>query len=94
MKTTDLLLPPALLCSGLFMAALIMPLSGQTVAPAPVPAEDEPITMSVFEVSTDGDIGYQATRAAAVTRMDTPIEDVPMNITVLIGLPKLDHLNS
>ena len=83
MKANNLLLQPTSLCSGLFMAALSMPLSGQTVAPAPVPAEDEPITMSVFEVSTDGDIGYQATRAAAVTRMDTRLEDIPMNVTVL-----------
>jgi iron complex outermembrane recepter protein len=83
MKAKDLLLQPAILCSGLFMAALSMPLSGQTVAPASVPDEEAPIIMSVFEVTTDTDVGYQSTRAAAVTRMDTPIEDIPMNVTVL-----------
>ena len=50
-------------------------------AAASVPKE-EPVQLSVFEVTTSKDIGYQSTNAAEVTRMNTAIEDIPMNVTV------------
>ena len=55
------------------------------IAPTPVsPAANEgPVELSVFEVTADEDIGYQSTNAAEVTRMNTRIEDIPMNVTVL-----------
>ena len=46
-------------------------------------AEDERVKLSVFEVTTSKDIGYQSTNAAEVTRMNTAITDIPMNVTVL-----------
>ena len=38
--------------------------------------------MSVFEVTTSKDIGYQSANAAEVTRMNTPIENIPINVTI------------
>ena len=69
--------------TGLLLTAIGTPLLGQTVASNAVSNEDSTVVLSAFEVVTDSDIGYQSTRAAAVTRMDTPIEDIPMNVTVL-----------
>lgn len=46
------------------------------------PPEGDIIELSPFEVSTSRDIGYQSTNAAEVTRMNTPIEDIPMNVTI------------
>jgi outer membrane receptor protein involved in Fe transport len=43
---------------------------------------DDVVELSAFEVSTSRDIGYQSTNAAEVTRMNTPIEDIPMNISI------------
>jgi outer membrane receptor protein involved in Fe transport len=40
------------------------------------------VQLSVFEVTTSKDIGYQSTNAAEVTRMNTPIENIPMNVTI------------
>jgi iron complex outermembrane recepter protein len=71
------------LMTGLLLTAIGTPLLGQTVASNAVSNEDSTVVLSAFEVVTDSDIGYQSTRAAAVTRMDTPIEDIPMNVTVL-----------
>jgi iron complex outermembrane receptor protein len=75
-----------LLCAGLCLtpfAAL-----AQTTAPAPAaqPAAQEPagepVKLDVFQVTTSGDVGYLSTNAAEATRMNTPIENIPMNITV------------
>ena len=52
-----------------------------TPTPRPAAAVD-PVLLSIFEVSTSRDIGYQSTNAAEVTRMNTPIQDIPMNVTV------------
>ena len=38
--------------------------------------------MSVFEVTTSKDIGYKSTNAAEATRMNTPIENIPMNVSI------------
>lgn len=67
----------------LFLIALPASLLAQ-VAPAPRPAAPgETVALSAFEVTTDRDIGYQSTHAAEVTRMNTAIGDIPMNVTVL-----------
>lgn len=68
----------------------VIPLRAQSVAtPAPAekkpsvpPAKEEPVKLSVFEVTTTRDIGYQSANAAEATRMNTPIEDIPMNVTI------------
>lgn len=65
-------------------ASAALPLAGQTV-PQPVrPATDAPpVELSAFEVTSSRDVGYQSTNAAEVTRMNTAIADIPMNVTVL-----------
>lgn len=69
--------PRFILC--LFPATLLA-----QVAPAPrPPAPGETVALSAFEVTTARDIGYQSTHAAEVTRMNTAIGDIPMNVTVL-----------
>ncbi len=64
--------------------ATVVPLAAQT-APAPVrpPADAAPVELSPFEVTSNRDIGYQSTHAAEVTRMNTAIADIPMNVSVL-----------
>ena len=67
------------------LSALILGASAyaQTAPKAdPARAEGEAIKLSVFEVTTSSDIGYQSANAAEVTRMNTPIENIPMNVTV------------
>lgn len=49
--------------------------------PAPA-ARGETVQLSVFEVTTSKDIGYQSANAAEVTRMNMPIENIPMNVTI------------
>ena len=57
--------------------------SAATVAAAVAATKnDEAISLSVFEVTTARDIGYQSTNAAEATRMDTPLENIPMNVTI------------
>ncbi|HEY1111489.1 MAG TPA: hypothetical protein VGE76_22730, partial [Opitutaceae bacterium] len=56
-------------------------LQAQT-APAQPPANSEPVSLSVFEVSTSRDIGYLSSHAAEATRMNTPIENIPMNVSI------------
>src|ERR1051326_4667390 len=76
-------LPPfaAVLCSSLL---LVRPanLPAQSAAPPARPTAEEAVQLSIFEVTTSRDIGYQSTNAAEATRMDTPIENIPMNVTV------------
>ncbi|HVU34402.1 MAG TPA: TonB-dependent receptor [Opitutaceae bacterium] len=65
------------------LAAALGVLSGRAqTAPSAPSGKDDPVHLSVFEVSTSRDIGYQSTNAAEVTRMNTPIENIPMNVTV------------
>lgn len=55
----------------------------QTTPPAPANSpRGETVQLSVFEVTTARDIGYQSTNAAEATRMNAAIEDIPMNVTV------------
>lgn len=44
--------------------------------------EEESIQLSVFEVNTSRDIGYLSSNAAEAMRMDTPIADIPMNVSI------------
>jgi outer membrane receptor protein involved in Fe transport len=56
----------------------------QTSTPAaPPPAADEsPIVLNAFTVSTEQDSGYRAANSIAGTRTNTPIKDIPLNIQV------------
>lgn len=53
--------------------------SSVTEEPAP---DDETIIMSAFEVTDSKDVGYQSSHAAEVARMNIPISDIPMNVTI------------
>ena len=74
------------LAAGIATTALLVPAVCAQSTPASSTAgqatRDEPVQLSVFEVTTDRDIGYQSTNAAEVTRMNMPIENIPMNVTV------------
>jgi outer membrane receptor protein involved in Fe transport len=67
--------------------AFLLPLAtlrAQTPARPPAPAADSPpVELTAFEVTSNRDVGYQSTHAAEVTRMNTGIADIPMNVTVL-----------
>jgi len=65
------------LAAGILFAT---PGTAQTVPSNPV--RDETVQLSVFEVTTSRDIGYKSTNAAEATRMDTPLENIPMNVTI------------
>lgn len=51
-------------------------------APTTAARDEEVVTLSAFEVTTSSDVGYQSMHSADATRMNTPIADIPMNITV------------
>lgn len=64
---------------------------GQTAPATPPPApatttsataKDETVTLSQFEVTANQDVGYRSTNSANATRMNTPLEDIPMSVTV------------
>lgn len=88
MKSSGLIAPVRL---GLVSAAALLPLVllAQT---APVPAassdaaptttNDETVRLSQFDVTADHDVGYRSMNSADATRMNTPLEDIPMNVTV------------
>jgi iron complex outermembrane receptor protein len=67
--------------------AFLLPLAtlrAQVPARPPAPAADSPpVELTAFEVTSNRDVGYQSTHAAEVTRMNTAIADIPMNVTVL-----------
>lgn len=56
---------------------------GQTPDPSSPPPEDEPITMSPFEVRADLDTGYLASTAQSGTRLRTELKDVASSIQVV-----------
>ncbi len=64
------------------VASTLCAQTSPTPAAASRAAGNEPVQLSAFEVTTERDIGYQSTNAAEVTRMDMPIENIPMNVTV------------
>ncbi len=45
--------------------------------------EKEPVVLSPFKVTTDKDRGYAATNTISGSRVDTPIKDLPLPITVV-----------
>jgi iron complex outermembrane recepter protein len=71
--------PSLPLLAGLLAA---IPAAFAQTVPTARPAPDEVTKLSAFEVTTSRDIGYQSSNSAEVTRMNTPIVDIPMNVTV------------
>lgn len=76
---------PLSACRAALLAALVLAspaaLVAQPATPSPA-SQDKPVSLSVFEVTTSRDIGYLSTNAAEVTRMNTPIENIPMNVSI------------
>jgi iron complex outermembrane receptor protein len=54
-----------------------------SASPTAKNAADEVITLSPFKVSTEKDNGYKVTNATSGTRLNTPIKDLPMPISVI-----------
>ncbi|WP_438480629.1 TonB-dependent siderophore receptor [Oleiharenicola lentus] len=62
----------------------------KTAEPKQVPVEtttgtepkEKALELDVFQVTTSADVGYTSTNAAEAVRMNTPIENIPMNVTV------------
>jgi hypothetical protein len=84
MKTTIkpwLIAPAMIIAGGLFAQS----------APSPTPATDTPSTLkkedvlvlSPFTVTSDGDVGYQATSTLAGTRLRTDLRDVGSSISIV-----------
>lgn len=68
------------------LAATLLALTPARAQPASSPAhptDNEPVRLSVFEVTSSKDDGYRATNAISGTRLDTPIKDLPLTINVL-----------
>ena len=57
--------------------------AAQAATSAPPRAEDQPVQLSVFEVTTERDTAYRANHAVSSNRASTPIFDTPQSITVL-----------
>lgn len=65
-----------------FAGALSHPLRAQPSAPPPSAAsKDEAITLSVFEVHSEKDIGYQAANTTSGSRLNTPLKDTAAAIS-------------
>jgi outer membrane receptor protein involved in Fe transport len=56
--------------------------AAQPAAPSK-PINEEPLVLSPFTVTTDKDKGYKATNATSGTRLNTPIKDLPLPLTVV-----------
>ncbi len=67
--------------AGLLALALAPGLDAQTPA-TPARSGDETITLSPFLVETNADVGYVATSTLAGTRLNTPLRDTPIAISV------------
>ena len=59
--------------------------SAQTLPPArpPTAAEGAPVTLSVFEVTGERDLGYAASTAMSGTRTNEKLENLPNSVSVM-----------
>jgi len=67
--------------AGLLALAFAPGLDAQT-APATAKPGNETVTLSPFVVATNSDVGYVATSTLAGTRLNTPLRDTPIAISV------------
>jgi outer membrane receptor protein involved in Fe transport len=79
---------PLLRCSSRVIALCgvsfaITSLPAQTLAPAPVPANEAATVLSPFEVISDRDTGYAATSSLSGGRLATALDKTPSAISVL-----------
>lgn len=71
---------------GLWTSAPVL-LFAQSTTTAPTPADsaddENVITLTPFEVTTDADVGYVATNSLAGSRLNTPLKDTAASISVM-----------
>jgi len=70
--------------NGLAFALLMpftLPLLAQTKAPAPT--SEQPVELSIFEVSANRDVGYRSAATNAGSRTGEDLKNVPMAVSVL-----------
>lgn len=89
---------PSVLRAGFACTASLLSLvqaSAQTAPATKSPAADEPVTLSVFEVSAANDKGYAASTAMSGTRTNEKLENLPNAISVMTSdlLSDLGALN-
>jgi outer membrane receptor protein involved in Fe transport len=78
-----------LACAAAVLAAVAPSVFAQSAPPAPpatatvAATADQPITLSVFEVTGDKDIGYAASTALSGTRTNEKLENLPNSISVM-----------
>lgn len=72
----------AALLSATLTASALSAQSSPDTSPAAV-ARDEVVTLDVFTVNETTDRGYQATNAISGSRLNEPIKNVPLSITVI-----------
>ena len=58
------------------------PANAPTVPNQPASSTSDLVTLSPFVISTDSDVGYVATSTLAGTRLNTPLRDTPIAISV------------
>ncbi len=75
----------ALAIATIGSASLIFPsgLLAQTTSDDSTRREDDVVSLSPFEVSTDADVGYVATNSLAGSRLNTPLKDTAASISVM-----------
>lgn len=73
------LLPCMLVASGVALAQPTTPTAPATASSS----EEEPITLSPFEVTGTDDVGYQATSTLAGTRLRTNLRDIGSSISIV-----------
>lgn len=69
-------------------AAILLALRASTVlhaqaVPPPSSNQSEPVTLSAFEISAEGDRGYLSTSSAAASRIGAQLKDITQTISVI-----------
>jgi outer membrane receptor protein involved in Fe transport len=74
-----------LVCSSLACSwpSLASAQTTASTAPADLEKKEEIVVLSPFKVTTEKDRGYLATNSTSGTRLNTPIKDLPMPISVI-----------
>src|SRR5688572_10563837 len=84
MKSRSLHPLGVVLTASLLLASHLLAQTAPTPAAAvPEDRRDEIVTLSVFEVSAEGDDGYKAANAISGTRFNTSLLDLPRPIEVI-----------
>ena len=69
--------------SALLVMASLPPLLAQTAATSAASNKDEPVVLSIFQVSSDKDEGYRSTQTVSGSRTLADLRDTPNSISVL-----------